>query len=409
MKKPNGVYAYQYLDADGKRKTESLKTKRLAEAKTKAAELAKVATAKDAAEAVERIAEAKRLVTKDTVHLSEVWDRFLATGPTCSEGTLGNYERDWTRFFTWMKENRPNVNALGEVDRETVLVFLDELWKSGLSASRWNDIRNGCGKVHRTVASRCKGIQADTWPYGKGADRKGVQMERKPLDATQRERLFEVLEESTLPHKGEWRLLFALGMFAGMRLADAVLIKTDSVRGGWITYTPRKTRNTSRAEAKVPVLPPLAKVLEEVDTGTDYLLPNLSEMYLRSESSIKHHTQRIIMEAVGDVKQEITEGQRKQVRSPYGFHSLRHSFAACAVLAGAKSGQLKSMLGDNLQTIDRYYSKAKVLDGKVLDAGYMALGYESAVEDERQRLKQLADELPLDEVRRLLDMAGATA
>jgi hypothetical protein len=121
IKLPSGYYAYQYLDEKGKRKTESLKVKSRSRAQKLADERAEVVTAGDEDEALKAIARATGKLDADPLALDKVWEAFEATHPDCGPGTLSLHKGAWNRFLKWMKENRPNVVDVGDVDPNRLL------------------------------------------------------------------------------------------------------------------------------------------------------------------------------------------------------------------------------------------------------------------------------------------------
>ena len=172
------------------------------------------------------------------------------------------------------------------------------------------------------------------------------------------------MEEYVGPYPVQMRALTLLGLFAGMRLVDAVLLKYESIDqvNHIITYIPQKTRRTSRAVVTVPILPVLRESLallpKEDDGG--YVLPEIAGHYRRNKDFIVRKVNDLIHIATGNAKQAF-DGQCLRERRLYGFHSLRHTFTTEAAKAGATPGQLKAMTGDTLQTIDKFYAKTQGL------------------------------------------------
>ncbi|WFB34467.1 tyrosine-type recombinase/integrase [Kiritimatiellota bacterium B12222] len=401
VKLSNGGYGFQVIGANGKRKTTSLKTKNLREAKQKAKGLTRVAVAEDTIEAMTIISDAKNNINRRPLPLADTWDLFLETNPTCGAGTLKMYKTGWNKFAKWIQENRPGVDDLADLTPETAQHFLDAVVKSGLSDSRYNDIRCGCGRICNEIHIRNPWVKDNIFPTGKNAVRKGPQQEKKPFTAEQQTLLIEATRNTEFEYPEEWPVLFALGLYAGMRLKDAALLKRENVRDGLIEYKPFKTVNTSGAEVKVPILPALKEALQPVMKNQDYLLPGIAHEYNHCKSWVDKRTQKIVIQAVGKVEQT-AKTQRKQTRSPYGFHSLRHTFTVCAALSGVPVGLLKQMTGDNIGTLDKYYAKAGALDISVLSPAYRSIGTSGS---EREELKALADNLSLKAVRFLLKTA----
>lgn len=412
VRRSSGIYAFRYNTPDGPKET-SLRTRNRREAEAKAEELERMAKARTELEAVQQIAVHKELIERQALPFALVWTEFQKTGHQAAPGTLDNYHRALIRFIDWMRENRPNETDFADIPAQTANAYLDELWGSGLSASTFNQHLTALNLITRKLATRRRGM-SNPWPRGKDARKKAVQQERLPLNQEQAHMLLDILNEYNGPHPKEMPVAVLLGLFAGMRLADAVLLdwKAVDLRGGWITYTPQKTRNTSQALCTVPILPPLAEVLRTLPTDGEKVLPGLAAHYQKAQGYVTRLLGAIVLQATGEERQE-TKAQHQRARRLYGFHSLRHTFATEAAKAGSTPGQLKAMTGDNLATLDRFYAKAKNMATapavafqplpRLLDRG------NAGTSAERSELHRLADELSLADVRDVLAFAQRLA
>jgi integrase len=408
VKQSTGTYVFRYRLPDGKTRQESLSTKNRREAGERAEELEKALAARNSAEAVVQIAVNRQLIDRNPLPLASVWSEFEKTGHQAAPGTLRNYQTALDRFLVWMKANRPNERDFSAIEPETARAYLDDLWNSGLSPSTFNQHLTALGLIGRKLAARRKGM-VSPWPEGKEARKDGKQQERLPLDRAAVQRLLEGLGACSGTYAKETPVAVLLGLFAGLRLVDAVLLDWAAVdlRGGWITYTPRKTENTSGAVCRVPILPPLAVALAALPRDGDKVLPLLAECYGRGRG--KDYVSRLlgglVVDAAGE-ERNAGEVQCQRVRRVFGFHSLRHTFVTEAARAGVPAGQLKAMSGDNLSTLDRFYARAKTLSGvpavefqplpRLLSSGA------GGSPPERDELHRLTDELSLSDVRELL-------
>lgn len=412
VRRSSGIYAYRFITPDGPKET-SLRTRNRREAEAKAEELERMAKARTELEAEQLIAVHKGLIERQALPFAQIWTEFQKTGHQAAPGTLDNYHRALIRFIDWMRENRPNEADFSEIPTQTANAYLDELWASGLSASTFNQHLTALNLITRKLATRRRGM-SNPWPRGKDARKKAVQQERLPLNQEQAQTLLDLLREYNGPHPKEIPVAVLLGMFSGMRLADAVLLdwKAVDLRGGWITYTPQKTRNTSGAVCTVPILPPLNEALRTLPTDGEKVLPGLSAHYQKAQGYVTRLLGAIVLQATGEERQDV-EAQHQRARRLYGFHSLRHTFAAEAAKAGATPGQLKAMTGDNLATLDRHYVKAKNMATAPAVAfkpirRLLGRGAGGNVA-ERAELHRLADELSLADVRDVLAFARRLA
>jgi integrase len=398
--KPSGIYCFQFRGADGKKVTKSLGTRNYKVATEKAIPLAEAFAAKDTAEAVQKIAKAKDLIDTKTLALDGVWEAFVATRPSAGTGTQSLYKNALNRFVTWAKANRPSLRELADVDARAASDWLQEEWEGGISASTYNDRRGSMLTITKALMRPYR-LSENPWI---GTDRKkmaGKQQIRLPLNKDQVEALLNMdIEQDT-------RVLMLLALCAGMRLKDAVLLEWESISGGFITYTPAKTINTSSARVQVPILPILLEALKALPRTKEekFILPRLAEWYQSNSSCVNRMLLRKIHSVTGSDKQDAS-GKGKVARSEYGYHSLRHTFCTECARAGVPATMLAAMAGDTIATLDKFYVKLDLAASaipqlsKIRTTLALAVGGEGA--QEREQLKQLIDELPLSKVRELI-------
>lgn len=469
----SGNYAYQYVDASGTRRTQTLRTKNRKEAEAKAVEFETAVAAKDKEEVLLQQARARKIINTRNLPFPDVWQAFLDTSPTAGRGTLGLYERALEEFVSWLSTERPSITSLPQVDLETAIAYMEHVWQSGVSASTYNDKRNALGLITKRLANRY-GIDVNPWPRTERM-RGAVQQKRLPLTREQAQALLKRLDERPEPFLAEllkrdrrslpsvaaellkldgpslppllaeivevlgtrsptavltelkakldmaavhedpeMRCLVLLGLYAGMRLGDAVLLKRSCVNlaGGRIDYTPGKTARTSGAVARLPILPPLAEALKALPDGNDeYLLPGVAARYRSNPDGVKVPLVRLIHAITGGGRQK-SAAQCLRERSMYGYHSLRHTFATEAARAGVPVVYLQLMTGDTLQTLQKYYVRVGLQETSVP-------GFESMPrlldpnptdgEPERAELRALIENLPVAKVRELLSLARSSA
>lgn len=398
--KPSGIYCFQFRGADGKKVTKSLGTRNYKVATEKAIPLAEAFAAKDTAEAVQKIAKAKDLIDTKTLALDDVWEAFVATRPSAGSGTQSLYKNALNRFVNWAKENRPSLTELADVDARAASDWLQEEWEGGISASTYNDRRGSMLTITKALMRPYR-LSDNPWI---GTDRKkmaGKQQIRLPLNKDQVTALLNLdIEQDT-------RVLMLLALCAGMRLKDAVLLEWESIAGGFITYTPAKTINTSSARVQVPILPALLEALEALPKakGEKFILPRLAEWYQSNSSCVNRMLLRKIHSVTGNDKQDAS-GKGKIARSEYGYHSLRHTFCTECARAGVPATMLAAMAGDTIATLDKFYVKLDLAASAIPQLSRirttlaLAVGGEGA--QEREQLKELVDELPLSKVRELI-------
>ncbi len=413
-----GIYQLFWTDANGKRHKKSLRTKNRKEAEQAAKGFEEAVNAKDREQVLLESARARRIIETSTLPLEDAWQAFLATKPTTGQSTLEKvYRPALARFIEWASVERPALSDFTQIDKTTATAYMEHVRERGVSASTYNDQRNALGFITAQLANR-HGIEINHW-RNTPRMKSGAQQKRLPLTRQQARELMDVFEnpDAPMPYRDELRCLVGLCLYAGMRLGDAVHLRWSSVddEAGCIRYVPGKTARTSGVEAVVPVLPPLRLYLDALPLREDaeedapgYILPAVATHYTRNPDYIKTHLLTLIHGITGKGAQD-TKTQHVRARSQYGVHSLRHTFATEAARAGASPAYLSLMTGDTLQTLEKFYVKLTYRQRAVhgFETLPRLLEAEPATTDpERDQLHRLADELPLEAIRDLLQAVG---
>mgnify|MGYP006076821679 CR=1 FL=1 len=402
VKQASGNFAFQFHNAKGKRVTRSLKTKNRKEADAKAKEFERGLTARDVGDVLHEIGRARALIDTKPLPMSEVWSAFLDTKPSAGSGTLALYLRCLDDFITWTGIHCPSLSDFSQVEEDTAESWLASVWARGISASTYNDRRGALCLIHKKLSKPYK--------WGKGpwldTERKdGVQQKRMPLTQDQMESLMALKMDK------ESRAILCLGLYAGMRLGDAVYLKVESISDSVLVYTPAKTSRTSGAIVEVPVLPIVADALKPflARKRDGDCFPEAVELYNRNPDSLKKRVLDLIHLITGKGEQQKETGQSLRKRALFGFHSLRHSFATEAARAGVKSAYLQLITGDTLQTLEKYYvhiAKVGVSPSPEFELLARLVSPDGNKNPKREELKRLAEDLPIRQVEELIALAN---
>ena len=119
-------------------------------------------------------------------------------------------------------------------------------------------------------------------------------------------------------------------------------------------------------EVSIPIAPQLLAVLESAlawktdDFG--YLCPSVAERYNREDENGRNIGNGLVdldvlrvLRWIGLKTSVKVEGRSRAV-TVYGFHSLRHSFASHCAEAGVPKAVVQSILGDDCDILDAYYT-----------------------------------------------------
>lgn len=348
-------------------------------------------------------AKARQIIQERELPLADVWTAFTKTNPTAGPGTLKNYQRHLNELISWLGDNYPACQSFTDITPEIVEEYCQHLWQSGISANTYNYKRNSIGHIAKSL-SASYGVDASPWSDPK-LRRREVKQQRKPLTCKQSIELLNSLPEADLPCKRESVVLLWFLLYTGTRLADAInmqwsCIDLDRAR---LEYTPRKTPGKGKV-AEVPLVPTLVTRLAQIKSDAPAVFPELAALYDQNPNTIRKPLVDLIQSITGDGRAKNPAGQRMVNRAAYGIHSLRATFATQAAMSGCKPVWLARMLGDAIETVDRYYVQAGIGDTLLGDFDHLPrlTSGGGGADPDRERLKNLAEALPIEQVRKML-------
>ena len=323
------------------------------------------ASALSAAASVKRAAAGRLLIP-----LSKAWDAFNTSlsRKTVSAEVNRIYKSRWGVFRAWMEANRPGIVGLADVDKETAEEFLRGI-KARYSPKTFNDYRVLLAQVWK-ILDEAAGLEGfNPW--------RNIQaMDKDPH--SRRELTAEELGRVVAPLEGEMRVLFAIGIYTGLRLGDAVNLswgKVDLVRG-FIQCKPHKTLKKKGTVVRIPLFPALASILAETPAKErrGLVLPGLAAEYsgtvetdadgnkIRKPGHPQYTAERVrkVFEAAGIETQgrtgrinPKTQTERKAVE--VGFHSLRHTFVSLCANAGVPLPIVQAIVGHSNVAMTEHY------------------------------------------------------
>ena len=343
---------------DGKTYTKTTGTSDRREAEKILAEIVAPFAAKTDAERLQNLAvriegrkaEIRRYEdTKPALALADGFEAYRASAhrPDTGARTLDDYETQYDKFSEWVAENYPEAVEMRHVSAEMAEQFAGHLAKT-LSANSHNK--------YITLLRRMWDVLADTARLGSNPW-KGI-AKRHVASVTKRELTVEELARVCGSVTGEMRLLFAVGIYTGLRLGDCAMMEWGSIdlARNRIMTIPRKTaRHANGKPVIIPLHGMLASMLAEIppDARTGYLLPDTAAQYLRNPSVLTNRIQRIF-ERCGIVTNEKRDGETK-ARVLVGFHSLRHTFVSLSANAGVPLAVIQSIVGHSNPAMTRHY------------------------------------------------------
>lgn len=200
--------------------------------------------------------------------LADVW-RMYEKSPKrrdLAPATIISKRGVWMHFASWMEVNHPEVVQLKQLSQEIVGEYLRVL-RIDHCASTYNNRVCVLREICRVLADDA-GIVDDAW--------EGIQLladdshTRREFTGEELTRIMAAAEAADVVEKrsgrGEWKLLFLLGIYTGQRLGDCCTLRWCDVKEdrGIIQLIPRKTRKHLKGH---PVTIPIHPALRDYRRG----------------------------------------------------------------------------------------------------------------------------------------------
>lgn len=337
--------------------------------------------AKDSKETLEALAikvqgkEAELKSYKDSLPALSLLNGFAAflktpEGKHPASQTAKMYESQYNRLVDWCKANHPEIKELRQISKKIAREFADHIC-SQFSANTHNKYITLFSSIWSAIAKQEELDKEDAEDIITAAEaRKTARLTCNPWEliakistagssVSRRELTIEELLKVCSSLEGEMRLLFALGIYTGLRLADCVLMDwgyIDLIKKH-ITTTPRKTKRKTGAIVTIPIHPALETILLEtpLEQRSGYVLPESAAFYKRNSGEFCKSVSSVF-ERCGIKRQLLEEGKR--ARCLVGFHSLRHTFVSMAANSGASLELVRQIVGHGNPAMTRHYFHA---------------------------------------------------
>lgn len=346
---------------------------------------------------------------RERTRLDEVWEKqpYEYTTPKkhskrrkrkLSDASIRDYRQQWEKFVRWFAANHPDQLYADEVTPEHAQAYSDFLRNDEkLSANRHNKLLQTAGVMFRAA----------------GLENPFENVDYYEVDAATREPLTdEELAKVCQSAEGEYRRLFAVAIYSGMRLKDCCLCEW----GKNIDLTHNllfKVTSKTKAPVSFPLHPVLRTILEEVPAQSrkGFVCPELAELYENGQRWRISLTVRELFEAEGLVTQQTgTDSKRKIALG--SFHSFRHTFITLCARGGIPEGKVMQWIGHKSQDVHRLYQHWAPKEGEqeIINALPANFGTTPQLparpEDERRtHLHKLVDELPNDQIKKDFELS----
>ena len=331
---------------------------------------------------------------------SDIWNEFITHGMTkAGESRRRIYSANLKNFCTWVKQHYPRITKVSQITDSIAKEYFTWLLSMDGSPSTKND------KLV-TLKMIFSHLSLPANPFEK----------IKPLPLRQVTRdIFTPAQIHTLFTKstGWMRQLFITALATFQREEDCCLIKKS-----YITLETNRIKfpftHKTGQDIDLPMLPLFREIVEEAladeNNDTEYLFPQLAQIYLNNPWSIGKKVKKFFQEIGIDNTQTNVPGYIKKV-STLDVHSLRHTAAVMAVLSGWPLPMVMKATGHRslsmvMRYIDHISEQQKENYFFQFGKGIPELPGHSD-DSERKTLADLAYSLPIEEVKRLLSLIQA--
>jgi integrase len=321
--------------------------------------------------------------------------------PDSGERTLSDYEGYFTAFAAWLMRAHPTAPALRDVTPAIAGEYSAHLvGERRLSANSFNKHVRFLALLFRVLKEPAR-LTANPW--------EGIQRKRVII-ASRRELTTDELKTVCLAASGEMRLLFAVGIYTGLRLGDAATLRWAEVdlHRRIIRRIPAKIARRNPRPVIIPIHPTLAALLNELPTGErrEYVLPDIAALYQRAAPMLSNRIQehfaacgvRTEKSGTGFVTVKKEDGEEKVVNTgkravvEVGFHSLRHTFVSLCRESNAPLSVVEAIVGHSNPAMTRHYTHVSELAAMhAVNALPSVIGEASALPPAKSRDDQLRD------------------
>jgi integrase len=291
--------------------------------------------------------------------LADVWLEYVKSPDRrdLAPSTLNAKRLVWMDFARWMEHHHLEIGNLAEVTHEAIAEYLACI-RAEVCASTYNARICVLREIFHVLAAKA-GLIDDPW--------EGVRLHaddchsRRELTLDEIERLMKAAAKAG----GEWKRLFTIGIYTGLRLGDCCCLAWNSVNleRGMIQLIPTKTRKHAHGQpVTIPIHPQLHAELEaalardherRACAAAAFVNPMLADYYKNSKWRISHGLELIFKAAHIETSVKL-EGRR--TRTPEAtFHSLRHTFVSLAANAGVPLPVVQSIVGHSSAAMTRHY------------------------------------------------------
>lgn len=301
--------------------------------------------------------------------LGEAWEKYSASPDRAMPATVSEQQAYQITFNEFVEFIGDSLRELHTITYKDALSFAGHMKKQEYAVDTHNRKIKRLRKIFNVLKEYCN---REENPFGsktllrKPREEQDIGARRLAFTHEQEKALMEALDNPKLRvmNKAEIKVIYYLGLYTGQRLKDCVLLRWSNVNLAQKKIECKQFKTGK--EVTIPIAPQLLTVLEgALAWKTDdfgYVCPKVAKRYNAEDEHGKNIGNNYVNIDVRRVLRWIglktaikVEGRAKSI-CVYGFHSLRHSFASHCAEAGVPKAVVQSILGDESDILDAYYT-----------------------------------------------------
>jgi integrase len=304
-------------------------------------------------------ADIQRLHDKEhpPLSLAQTWSAFLRSTERrdCSKATLEQYEIKWRQFHEWMEREHPKNVSLCNVTGAIAGEYMQSLNHGKTAPATYNFALFTLRYVFKTLKDEAK-LPDNIWLK---------QKTKTNIGHSRRELTVDELNRACRTATGEMKVMFAIGIYTGLRLGDAATLKWGEVdlRRLQIKRVPNKIARRCPRPITIPIHPVLAQMLADIPANERdkvYILPETARVYNGAARSCVARSIQKHFASCGIETQLPRENGSRPVVS-VGFHSLRHTLVSMMREANAPLSVVENLVGHHSVDMTRHYTHVSEL------------------------------------------------
>ena len=301
--------------------------------------------------------------------LGNAWEKYSVSPDRAMPATIHEHLSYQATFQDFVAFIGDPLRELHTITYKDALGFSDYMKTLGIAVDTHNRRIHRIRKIFSVLKEYCNGEEnpfSSKTLLRKNREDQDIGVRRMSFTHEQEKALKDALDNPKykVKNKEEIKVIYYLGLYTGQRLKDCVLLRWSKVNLAQKKIECKQFKTGK--EVTIPIAPQLLTVLEgALSWKTDdfgYVCPKVAQRYNTENANGKNTGNGLVnidvlrvLKWIGLQTSVKVEGRSRAI-TVYGFHSLRHSFASHCAEAGVPKAVVQSILGDNCEILDAYYT-----------------------------------------------------